>query len=75
MDDMDDNDDNADNDDMVAPISKNEKVFITIFLGTVFSSPGQLNVSVCRSLQANEQSESFEQQRMIPKPFLLNRQH
>ena len=75
MDDMDDNDDNADNDDMVAPISKNKKVFITILPGTVFSSPGQLNVSVCRSLQANEQSESFEQQRMIPKPFLQIRQH
>ena len=35
MDDMDDNDDNADNDDMVAPISKNKKVFITILPGTV----------------------------------------
>ena len=53
MDDMDDNDDNADNDDMVAPISKNKKVFITILPGTVFSSPGQLNVSACLSLQAN----------------------
>ena len=51
-DDIDNIDENDDNDDMVA-LNCEKKVFITILPGTVFSSPGHLNVSVCLSIQAN----------------------
>ena len=52
IDNIDENDEKDDNDDMVAPNCE-KKVFITILPGTVFSSPGHLNVSACLSLQAN----------------------